>query len=66
MDLRSRTVPDRRTINPEPSEGSECEGGRFDIQGSPNAPTIILDGEDEDLVYFLMQKRRANQRAVYF
>ena len=49
MDLRSRTVPDRRTTNPEPSEGSECEGGRVDIQGSPNATTIILDEGNEDL-----------------
>ena len=49
MDLRSRTVPDRRTTNPEPSEGSECEGGRVDIQGSPDATTIILDEGNEDL-----------------
>ena len=49
MDLRSRTVPDRPTINQEPREGTECVGGRVDIQGSHNAPTIILDEGNENL-----------------
>ena len=58
MDLHSRTVPGRWTINPEPNEGSVYE--KYMVE------QLFLMEKMRTLVYFLMQKRRANQRAVYF